>query len=85
MRCAGKFFLLLFYIGYIEDVIHVYGICVQISQQQSIVILLKMISRYLSFCEKMLLLVKNYDITPIMVVDGENLKAKEKEDERRRE
>ena len=33
----------------------------------------------------MLLLFKNYDITPIMVVDGENLKAKAKEDERRRE
>ena len=27
----------------------------------------------------MLLLFKNYDITPIMVVDGENLKAKAKE------
>ena len=62
-----------------------YGICVQISPQQSIFILLKVISRYLSFCEKMLLLFKNYDITPIMVVDGENLKAKAKEDERRRE
>lgn len=75
----------MFYVGYIEDAIHVYGICVQISPQQSTFILLKVISRYLSFCEKMLLLFKNYDITPIMVVDGENLKAKAKEDERRRE
>lgn len=85
MQCVGGLFSFRFYVGYIEDAIHVYGICALTSQQQGPFFSLKVISRYLSFCEKMLLLFKRYEITPVMVVDGGNLKAKEKEDRRRKE
>lgn len=57
---------------------------VQSNKQPSMLISFSINCRYLHFCEKMIKLLRKYDITPIIVIDGDSLVGKEKEDEKRK-
>ena len=57
---------------------------VQSKKQPSMLISFSIICRYLHFCEKMIMLLRKYSITPIIVIDGDSLAGKEKEDEKRK-